>query len=295
MVAHRIADPGHPEPVGKVAPGGRDAGWRRRSTCYEGSPSRRSGQSRACERLPALRARPLVREEVQGVVPGRGVPGQVRRRFRGRCFQYKRDAERLDRSPENTRMEKFQLGGWRPRRPACCSSGDSPAKGWPSTARSRRRSSSFGFKHVCGTDLNGKTAIVRIPSTKSCRKFLDRTHEWLKRHLHWKRPDQQRHLASMLRGFYQYFASTTACRSSTGCSVSFGAVAQVVAAAQSAPLHVLELPRKPGRGSNCLGPGSSTRRSDVALCVQVLGSPLQEICTAGSARGDEFVKLRRLG
>src|ERR1700674_552509 len=64
----------------------------------------------------------------------------------------------------------------------------------------------LGFKHVCGTDVNGKTAIVRIPSTKSCRKFLDRTHEWLRRHMHWKRRDQQRHLASMLRGFYQYFA-----------------------------------------------------------------------------------------
>jgi hypothetical protein len=64
----------------------------------------------------------------------------------------------------------------------------------------------LGFKHVCGTDVNGKAAIVRIPSTKSCRKFLDRTHEWMKRHMHWKRRDQQRHLSSMLRGFYQYFA-----------------------------------------------------------------------------------------
>ncbi len=42
----------------------------------------------------------------------------------------------------------------------------------------------LGFKHVCSTDVNGKVAIVRIPSTKRCRKFLDRTHEWLKRRLH---------------------------------------------------------------------------------------------------------------
>jgi hypothetical protein len=29
--------------------------------------------------------------------------------------------------------------------------------------------------------------------------------------------------------------------------------------------------------------------------AQALGSPLQEICTAGSARGDELEKLCRLG
>lgn len=63
----------------------------------------------------------------------------------------------------------------------------------------------LGFKHVCGSDQGGKFALIRIPSTRSCRKFLANTKEWLKGHMHWKRRDQQRHLVTMLRGFYQYF------------------------------------------------------------------------------------------
>jgi RNA-directed DNA polymerase len=63
----------------------------------------------------------------------------------------------------------------------------------------------LGFKHVCGVDRSGKFALIRIPSVKSCRKFLARTHQWLTEHMHWKRRDQQRHLQTMLRGFYQYF------------------------------------------------------------------------------------------
>jgi hypothetical protein len=64
----------------------------------------------------------------------------------------------------------------------------------------------LGFKHVCGVDRNGRFALIRIPSTKSCRKFLARVREWLERHRHWKRHEQQHHLTMMLRGFYQYFA-----------------------------------------------------------------------------------------
>lgn len=63
----------------------------------------------------------------------------------------------------------------------------------------------LGLKHVCGVDRGGHFAVIRIPSVKSCRKFLARTHEWLIRHTHWKRRDQQRHLHVMLTGFYQYF------------------------------------------------------------------------------------------
>lgn len=63
----------------------------------------------------------------------------------------------------------------------------------------------LGFKHVCGTDRSGKFALIRIPSVKSCRKFLARTHQWLTEHMHWKRRAQQWHLQRMLRGFYQYF------------------------------------------------------------------------------------------
>jgi RNA-directed DNA polymerase len=120
------------------------------------------------------------------------------------CFQYKRDAERLncflklrmkrfnlELAPEKTRMLLF--GRFARARKA--EFGEKPGT-----------FDFLGFKHVCGVDMNGKAAIVRIPSKKSCRKFLDRTHEWLKRHMHWKRRDQQRQVASMLRGFYQYFA-----------------------------------------------------------------------------------------
>jgi RNA-directed DNA polymerase len=64
----------------------------------------------------------------------------------------------------------------------------------------------LGFKHVCGVDRRGRFALIRIPSTKSCRKFLARTREWLLTHRHWKRREQQHHLTVMLRGFYQYFA-----------------------------------------------------------------------------------------
>jgi RNA-directed DNA polymerase len=64
----------------------------------------------------------------------------------------------------------------------------------------------LGFKHVCGVDRAGKFAVIRIPSTKSRRKFLARTREWLLKHRHWKCREQQHHLSVMLRGFYQYFA-----------------------------------------------------------------------------------------
>lgn len=63
----------------------------------------------------------------------------------------------------------------------------------------------LGFKHVCGTDRGGKFALIRVPCEKSRRKFLAKTKEWLKQHMHWKRQDQQKQLTMMLRGFYQYF------------------------------------------------------------------------------------------
>jgi RNA-directed DNA polymerase len=63
----------------------------------------------------------------------------------------------------------------------------------------------LGFKHVCGTDRKGNYALLRIPSTKSCRKFLDRIHEWLTRNIHLNVWRQQAQLRLMLNGFYQYF------------------------------------------------------------------------------------------
>ena len=72
----------------------------------------------------------------------------------------------------------------------------------------RKRPDTFeflGFKHVCGTDRSGRFALVRIPSAKSCRKFLARSREWIFKRRHWRRWEQQEHLTKMLRGFYQYF------------------------------------------------------------------------------------------
>lgn len=63
----------------------------------------------------------------------------------------------------------------------------------------------LGFKHVCGVDRRGQFTVIRIPSVRSCRKFLARVHEWLIQHMHWSRREQQSHLRAMLRGFYQYF------------------------------------------------------------------------------------------
>jgi RNA-directed DNA polymerase len=64
----------------------------------------------------------------------------------------------------------------------------------------------LGFKHVSGVDRSGSFALIRLPSAKSCRKFLIRTREWIFEHRHWRRWEQRRHLTRMLRGFYQYFA-----------------------------------------------------------------------------------------
>lgn len=76
------------------------------------------------------------------------------------------------------------------------------------SAQAGRRPGTFeflGFKHICGVDQVGKFAVIRLPSVKSCRKFLARTQEWLVRHMHWQKRDQQRQLEMMLHGFYRYF------------------------------------------------------------------------------------------
>lgn len=120
------------------------------------------------------------------------------------CFQYKRDAEKFERysryrmkgfglelAEEKTRL--IQFGRYAIER----------------TAKYAERPESFdflGFKHICGIGNNGQFALVRNPTVKSSRKFLDKVHKWLKEHNHWKRRDQQKQLTSMLRGFYQYFS-----------------------------------------------------------------------------------------
>jgi RNA-directed DNA polymerase len=118
-------------------------------------------------------------------------------------FQYRRDAEEfqqnlrdrfrkfgLELAEEKTRIMRF--GRF--------------ARG--NLAKTGQKPDTFdflGFTHICGTDRGGKFALVRLPSVKSRRKFLAKSKDWLRKHRHGAREDQQRQLALMLRGFYQYF------------------------------------------------------------------------------------------
>jgi len=113
-------------------------------------------------------------------------------------FQYKRDAERFHRmltarfrrfslelAEEKTRLLLFG----RFARETKAEYGERP-----------ETFEFLGFKHVCGVDQHGRFALVRIPSHKSCRKFLARTREWLRRHPHWERRDRNASCRSCCMG-----------------------------------------------------------------------------------------------
>ena len=63
----------------------------------------------------------------------------------------------------------------------------------------------LGFRHICGKDRQGRFAVIRLPKTKSIRRFLDRTREWLRTNPHRDVWNKQIHLSRMLQGFYQYY------------------------------------------------------------------------------------------
>jgi RNA-directed DNA polymerase len=119
-------------------------------------------------------------------------------------FQYKRDAERFDRELRG-RFARFNLE-LAEEKTRLMLFGRFAAERRAEYGQKPETFEFLGFKHVCGADRSGRFALIRLPSVKSCRKFLTRTREWLFRHRHWKRRDQQSHLWTMLRGFYQYFA-----------------------------------------------------------------------------------------
>lgn len=120
------------------------------------------------------------------------------------CFQYRADAERF-KAALAERLGKFHLtiadgktqlivfGRFAHERAA--HQGERPG-----------RFEFLGFTHVGGRDRHGRFAVIRIPSVRSCRRFLARVKAWLRERLHAKRLDQQKHLATMLRGFYEYFS-----------------------------------------------------------------------------------------
>ena len=121
------------------------------------------------------------------------------------CFQFEHEAAEFGRALEE-RMRKFglELAQEKTRRMLF---GRFARERLEPVGRKPETFDFLGFTHVCGTDRQGKFALVRLPSRKSIRKFLDRVRLWLQgEKMHWKVRDQQRHLASMLRGFYQYFA-----------------------------------------------------------------------------------------
>lgn len=120
------------------------------------------------------------------------------------CFQYKRDAERFERGLKG-RMEKFGLE-LAPEKTRLLLFGRFAVGRKAEYGEKPETFEFLGFKHVCGHHRTGKFTLVRIPSQKSCRKFLDRVHAWLKGHSHWRRRDQQVQLRARLWGFYQYFA-----------------------------------------------------------------------------------------
>ena len=146
----------------------------------------------------------------------------------------------------------------------------------------------LGFKHVCGTDRGGKFALVQVPCDKSRRKFLAKTKEWLSKHRHWKRRDQQKQLTLMLRGFYQYFGLHH-------CKPKLDRVRREVHRQWARTLrrrsqrHRLYWSYLQSQSWFELPYAVSTlpkRRYDCPPNESNLGSPLREICSAGSARGD---------
>jgi RNA-directed DNA polymerase len=122
------------------------------------------------------------------------------------CFQKKEEAEKFDVELK-ARMKKFNLElaeeKTRMLRFGRFARADLSKRG-----KKPEKFTFLGFDHVCGVDRKGKFALIRIPSKKSCREFLDRTKEWLKKRLHWTREDQRKGLTVMLNGFYQYFGLT---------------------------------------------------------------------------------------
>jgi len=122
------------------------------------------------------------------------------------CFQYEKDAEKFNQEL-SIRLKKFNLE-LAVDKTRMLEFGKFARSDLAKVNLKPETFTFLGFEHVCGVDKNGKYALIRIPSKKSCRKFLDRTNEWLKRHIHWKRVAQRIQLTMMLKGFYQYFGLT---------------------------------------------------------------------------------------
>lgn len=120
------------------------------------------------------------------------------------CFQYKRDAEKFEKY-SRYRMGKFKLE-LAEEKTRSMQFGKFAIESRAKFGVKPETFDFLGFKHICGVGKKGEFILIRKPTVKSCRKFLDKVQKWLKAHLHWKRRDQQKQLKSMLEGFYQYFS-----------------------------------------------------------------------------------------
>lgn len=63
----------------------------------------------------------------------------------------------------------------------------------------------LGFTHYVGRTRSGRRKVGRTPSRRSRERFLCRVSGWLRAHRHAPVREQQRHLASVVRGYDQYF------------------------------------------------------------------------------------------
>jgi group II intron reverse transcriptase/maturase len=121
-------------------------------------------------------------------------------------FQHGDDAERFGQALKG-RTEKFSLE-LSPEKTRLLYFGRFARENLASKGERPETFEFLGFKHVCGVNRYGGFTVVRIPSEKSCRKFLDRVRAWLRAHMHRKVRVQQQKLSQMLQGFYRYFGLT---------------------------------------------------------------------------------------
>ena len=288
MVAHRIADPVILSLVGK---------WLRAGVMQDGvvirrrggDAARRSDKPRARQYLPALRARPVVREEVQTACRGRpiwfGSPT-----ISWCAFSIRRDAERLRPRTDGSGWQKFglELGQ---RRPACSSLGGLHARhGRCTTGRSRRRSS-FWASNTYAAWTDGASSQWSVFPQHEELQEVSGPHPRMAREAHALEAagpasasdDDAAGLLSVLR------PAPLRAEARAGCSTQVQRqwIRALRRRGQRHRLFWSYLIGPPG--SSCHARRRSIRRSDEAHGANVaLGSPVREICTPGSAGGGRY-------
>lgn len=125
------------------------------------------------------------------------------------CFQNRKDALSVE-SVLPKRLNKFGLSIAECKTQLICFGRFARAR-LPDRNQKVQTFTFLGFKHVCGEDKQGRFALIRIPSSKACSKFLRKTKTWLWSHMHMKTIQHQKMLKQMLVGFYAYFGLTSCC------------------------------------------------------------------------------------